>query len=152
INKRFGAYSKTFKIPGSPRNKELLGMLHSHSSQPRVFDPRNRTKAILLSDRLPVLRGHMSLKNVTVEGSETFFEIELTDNTVGFMPAIKGLRLTDLDLSDYGHIFNKNNIVASWQDPSVWPWEKGFFYPCYLKLTSPYDVRDFTPAWFTRAL
>lgn len=150
LNKRFGAWSKTFKIPGSGNNRILLGALHSNEAQPRIYDPRNKTKAVLLADKVPVLRGYMCLKNITQVGDDLFYEIELLDNSFGLFNAIRGLKLSDLDLSSYSHTLTKNNIIASWQNS--WDWRKGYSYPCYLKLTEPYDVADFTPAWYTRAL
>jgi hypothetical protein len=151
ITKRFGAWSKVFKLPRTPTNAALLGHLHSNEAQPSVFDPRNKTKAVLWSDDVPQVRGYLSLKSVSDQGELGWFEVELVDGGVDLVDAIKGKKLSDLDLSAYAHPLTRDNIVQTWQDG--WTWENGYYYPLYLNEDDRFRVKDdFKPAYFNRAI
>lgn len=151
ISKRFGGYSKTFKLPFTDNNKQLLGHLHTNEAVPKLFDPRNKTKAAFISDDVTVLSGYLSLKNVTRIDQDGYFEVEVYDGTFGLLDALRGKKLSDLDLTRFEHILNIGAITQTWG--STWDWNKGFFYPLYFNLSNAFYVnKDFTPAFYSRML
>lgn len=151
IGKRFGAFSKTFRLPGSANNKKLLGHLHTNEAEPRLFDPRNKTKAILLCDNVEAIKGYLSLKNIITTDQETYFEVEIYDNMFGLVDAIKGKKLNELDLSKWSHRLTLDSIRETWTGGTTW--NDGYFYPLYPVFGVDYTVNEhFRPAYFHRAI
>ena len=151
INKRFGAYTKSFKLPGTPNNKRLLSHLQDPNSRPieGEFDPRYRTKAALWVDDVSRIYGYLRLKEVVNRGEETWFEVEFYNGQFGLLDEIRGKRLSELNWDPISHLLTANNIVATWA--SGWTWQNGYHYPIYLNFEDRFRVRDdFRPAFFNR--
>ena len=150
LSKRFGAYSKTFKLPATSNNKEIFGHLHTEGFIPMIFDPRNKTKAQIISDDVVVYDGLLTLKNVNRVDEQYEYEIDFFDGSFAFIDAIKGKKLSDLNFSEFLHKLTKDEIVATWNETRSW--RKGFYYPLLLNLSEKYVVSDFSPAIFKRLI
>lgn len=154
IGKRFGAFSRSFTLPGTPGNKRALSFLHAAESSltPRIYDPRNKTKATLICNDSQVMTGFLSLRDITVENGETRFSVELVGDDFGLINEIKGQKLSDLDLSALDHRLTLDSIRNSWSANS---WSNlGFTYPIFPQFgVDVYTVRDsFRPAYQQRRL
>ena len=150
LSKRFGAYSKTFKLPATSNNKEIFGHLHTEGFIPMIFDPRNKTKAQIISDDVVVYDGFLTLKNVNRVDEQYEYEIDFFDGSFSFIDAIKGKKLSDLNFSEFLHKLTKDEIIATWNETRSW--RKGFYYPLLLNLSEKYVVSDFSPAIFKRLI
>lgn len=151
ISKRFGAYTKSFRLPGTTNNKKLLSHLQWYTSTPMEgqFDPRYRTKAVLWVDDVPRIYGYLRLKEIVNRGEETWFEVEFYNGQFGLLDEVKGQKLSDLNWDSVSHLLNATNIVNTWS--SGWTWQNGYHYPIYLNLEDRFRVRDdFRPAFFNR--
>lgn len=152
IDKRFGVFSKTFTVPGG-KNTIALGHLQSTSVKPREdgFNPRKRTKADLLHNENKVLSGFLSLKAINVKMDKSTFDFDLTGSDSGLLQDIKGKRLSDLDLSAWGHRLTLDSIIGTWTTGRTW--SDAYYYPIYPVFGSDHRVNDhFRPAYYQRAV
>jgi hypothetical protein len=124
-DKRNTSYSKTIKIPGSKNNNILLGHIFEISKEALAdtnglnfspdFNPNLKADCTILVDSLEQFRGIVQLLQINVlEDNSIEYEISVYGNVKNIFTDIEGLKLTDLDFSEYNHAFTKANQRDSW--------------------------------------
>ena len=166
-------YSKTIVCPATHNNNLLFGHIFDvnggnpfDSSQPNVgynFNSKKKAKAIVLRDGMPIVRGYIQLRQVTIDKSRMEYSVIIIGRSFGLFSAIgeKAINELDddgnyiLDFSDLDHIYRRSDIVASWTNT------EGYVYPMIdygsnIEFNSygnrVYNVADFRPAVFAKTL
>jgi hypothetical protein len=162
------SFSKTIVLPGTAKNNKLLGFVGElGSNNPYVlggenigvnFNVAQTTKAELRANGLLLLKGVFRLTGIVKERDMIEYEGNLFGELGGFIAAIGAGKLEDLDFSEYNHVYNRTNIVNSWDTING----AGYYYPLidYGTFSTPekngvrakidYDYRTFRPALFVK--
>lgn len=155
------AYSKTIILPGTARNNKLLGNIFSVTqSNPYDATGRNiltnfnaskRANAIIFVDNLQVFKGTFRLMKIIDDNGNYEYEAQVVGELGGLVAALGALKLEDLDFSEYDHVFNESNVVASWDSIKG----KGYYYPLidYANMSTnklDWDIKTFRPALYAR--
>jgi hypothetical protein len=128
------SFTKTIVLQGTANNNRLLGNIFEFAnsnftidSQPNVgynFNASKSAKASIEIDGLAVMKGVMRLLEIIVDGNNIDYEVALFGELGGFVAKIGARKLTDLDFSQYNHVYNTSNITASWNNQG-----SGYYYP-----------------------
>lgn len=127
INKygsRDTSFSKTIVLPGTAKNNRLLGFVGELGSfNPYTagsaninsnFNAAQTTKAELRANGLLLLKGVFRLTGIVKDMDMIEYEGNLFGELGGFIAAIGGKKIEQLDFSNYNHVYNRDNIVNSW--------------------------------------
>lgn len=126
ISGRNSAYSKTIKLPDDAHNREMLGYITNLAVDSTV-DANKIIKAWIMVDTICVFEGVLQLKKFDKNFKNGEFDIEVVvyaDNDT-FFTLMGDKYLTDMDFSEYDHIWASQSIVNSWTQS----FENGYVYP-----------------------
>ena len=114
IGEVFGVSSQEFLLPGTDKNNEFFGNMFDIGAAPTVA--LNYTiYASVLVDGAEVFNGRLYINDVlTDDEGYVMYKAVVINETVDFKTRITDLSLSDLDLSQYDHIVNVNNVTSSW--------------------------------------
>jgi hypothetical protein len=120
-------WTKTFTLAGTKTNKEFFGHLYhinydiTASTQfAPDFNPNLRASVTVLVDAIPQVVGFMRLIQINVtDDGEIEFECSIHGMAAELFTEIRGLKMSDLDFSEYNHEFNTTNVVNSWSSSIV---------------------------------
>ena len=117
--KRNASYSKTVSIPGSKYNDKVFSDIFEISGD-STFNPNKKSKCIVLQDGLEIFNGVLQLTNI-VRTSVSYndydsitYEVNLIGRLADIFLELGDSFLTDLDLSEYNHAWNRTNVENSW--------------------------------------
>jgi hypothetical protein len=146
----------TIEIPGSPNNDKLFSYifdvnidLHADDSLQATqhFNPNKKAPVTIFIDSLQQLKGYCQLKDVTIEQRDKityhivcYGEIgdlfAKIDNQLDAEGKPLKAELTDLDFSEFDHLYTRGNVAASWDSTIVqngsnvsFELGKGYIYP-----------------------
>lgn len=177
----------TIEIPGSKTNDKLFSYIFevnidldiSDSGQETPhFDPNKKADAIIFIDNFQQLKGYCQLTDITVEHRDKITYKIVCYGEIGDLfakidnqvdeedKALKG-ELTDLDFSEFDHVYHRGNIANSWDTEIIengvgtaFSLGKGYVYPMidygYQKnyvggtKTDQWGVEQFRPAIYTK--
>lgn len=104
-------YTKTFTVPASDNNNAIFRHYYNADID-NTFDARTKKDARIEIDGYPFRTGKMRLEKVIVsKGRASSYTINFWGNLVNFKTLIKDDLLSDLDLSQYNHVYNYPNVV-----------------------------------------
>jgi hypothetical protein len=107
------AYSKTISLPGTDLNNKIFNYWYENNIE-TDFNPNLRKNAEIRVDSLPILTGYVRLNEIDITGGNITYDVVFYgDNTSIFLSMNENL-LSELDLSEYDHIYSKDNISATW--------------------------------------
>lgn len=116
ITARTSNYSNTFKLPLTANNKNVFGSPDVVMSNSTL--PYQKYKCEIYVDGVIVVRGFAQLTGVA-----DAISVRVYSGNYDFYSLIKDKLLSDLDLSDYNHVWNLANVAASRTNTS------GYIYP-----------------------
>lgn len=117
--KRNTSFSKTITLPGTDNNNQILGHLYE-IEQDGTFNPNKFTSAVVLQDGVEVFSGVMQVVGISriLNGFGNYDSIEYQVNLLGRLTDIflelGDSKLTDLDFTEWDHIYNRDNEADSW--------------------------------------
>lgn len=117
--KRNTSYSKSITLPGTDNNNRVLGQLYE-ISQDGTFNPNKFTGAVVLQDGLEVFSGVMQVTavNRVLNGYNNYdkitYNITLLGRLTDIFLELGDSKLTDLDFSEWDHVYNRDNQEDSW--------------------------------------
>lgn len=125
--------TKTLVVMGDKQSNRVLGHLFDVNIEFGLFNRKARTPVIMLEDGVPVLTGFMRLLavNKSSESNNTWdqvvsYEVSVKDETGSFYDAMGDDELTDLNFSDFNHVFSAAEILDKvnnvWQDGYKYTW------------------------------
>ena len=163
INKygsRDTSFSKTIVLPGTAKNNRLLGFVGELGSfNPYTagsaninsnFNAAQTTKAELRANGLLLLKGVFRITGIVRDRDMIEYEGNLFGELGGFIAAIGGKKIEQLDFGAYNHTYNRTNIVNSWDTING----TGYYYPLidygYNGTKDNYDLKNFRPALYVK--
>ncbi len=103
-------YTKTFTIPASENNNQLLKHYYQADID-NTFDSRTKKKAEIKFDGLTFRTGKLRLDKVNVRNHKPqSYTIIFWGDLVAFKDLVKNDELSSLDLSAFNHTFNSFNV------------------------------------------
>jgi len=154
ISSRNGMWSKTLKIPGTNNNNSIFQSVFNVNLQSQVFNPQVKVDAIISVDGLSTLEAVFQLRKVNKkytndEDFQVWYDCYLKSETSSFYNDISGKYLTDLDLSEFDHIWDISTVEDSMESGS---WDSGYQY--WLGTIddsyADYQTRDLVPAIYAK--
>jgi hypothetical protein len=117
ISSRGGIYSKTIKLYGTAHNNAILGPLFDVNTVFLSVNPQRIEHCILSIDGEVILSGTFQIRRIykvySSENEIVVYDVYLKSNNSDFYSTIDGKLLTDLNLTKYNHIHNKDTIMDS---------------------------------------
>ena len=112
--KRKTNFSKTIRIPGTKNNNKIFNHIYEISSSSK-FNPNLRTSVIIIQDGVQVVIGNMQLKRIIVVNNDYVeYDVFISGDFTSIFADMGNSKLSDLDLSEWAHKWDKANIVNSW--------------------------------------
>ena len=143
-------FSKSIKIPESPGVNKVFEHLFELNVSLQTFNPNKKTDYLLIGNGIPLLKGYCQLIDVTDDDGLVYYIIEAQGAIGDLYKSIANAELTDLDFSEYNHIWNSLNIQSSWNSTIG----EGYKYPMInygaKANQQEWSVEDFKPALFLK--
>jgi hypothetical protein len=126
-DQRKSDFTKTITIPGTANNNQLFSSIFNldratinstrYNYQPD-FNPNLKVEAILFRNSIPQIQGYMQLTGIRINDGAIEYDCVIIGKFANMFQDLGDLKLTDLDLSEFNHTWNRTNIVNSW-DTSI---------------------------------
>jgi hypothetical protein len=161
-DKRASDQTLTVDLVGNKENDQLFRGLFDVNvfvgTNSPTFDPSKRASAIIYADTIEQLRGFVQLTDVVVNyQNQVIYKIVFYGQNSDLFKKLSDKRLNELDLSEFDHVWNYDNISNSWAtsviqngSPVSFELGKGYFYPMvYTNANSQgnnnWSIEDFKP-------
>lgn len=115
ITKRNTSYSKTITLPGTPINNQFFKFVFDVNVNNITFNPSKRVPIFVTVTDNQVFSGDLQLLNIKLFNKEVQYEVVLTGKLRDIITEMSDFSLKDLDLSEYNHTRNADNIKDSWE-------------------------------------
>jgi len=164
VDSKATSITKTIVLPGTANNNALLGNIFefnnsnfttdSTSNVGYNFNAARSARCRIDVDGLTVIKGSFRLMEIIIDGQRIEYEAVVVGELGGFVAALGNAKLSDLDFSDYDHVFNESNITASWDNYNA---GAGYYYPLidygnYSTAKKNWKVGTFRPALFVKEI
>lgn len=134
ISKVSWSYSKTIDLPNSRRNRAVFQNIADLTAE-NQFKPNKKARCIVVVDTTTVFEGNLKLEKVSLDPKGyTVLKVVLLADVANLFSRMGEKTLTDLDLSDLSHVWNKTNVMATWSPTSH---SLGYYY----------DLKDLGKGW-----
>jgi hypothetical protein len=114
ISKRNTSYSKTVTLPGTQKNNLFFKSVFDVNINNISFNPTKRVAIIVTVTDAEIFRGDLQLINIKLNNEDISYEIVLTGKLRDILTELSDYSIKELDLSEYNHIRNVENIIDSW--------------------------------------
>lgn len=116
------SYSKDFNLPATKRNNRIFTQIFEITNSLEIdgasvqgtFNPYVQTKCVLKQDGYILFEGFLRLIDIVNKESETSYNVNLYSESIALKDILENKVLSDLDLDELEHDYNKTNIKASW--------------------------------------
>lgn len=129
-NARKSHFTKSIILPSSRVNNQVFSgyfdasmFISSNLQFDPFYNPTKKVKATYYEDSLPVITGYAQLVNINKTKELIEYELIIYGENADFFKSIEGLKMSDLDMSDYDHVYTRAVIESSWTNAS------GYVYP-----------------------
>jgi len=117
------SYSKDFNLPATKRNNRIFTQIFEITNSTQIdgvlaqntFNPYVQTKCILKQDGYILFEGFLRLIDIVNKEGEISYNVNLYSETIALKDVLENKKLSDLDLDELEHDYNKTNIKASWE-------------------------------------
>lgn len=164
--KRNGSYTKTIKLKGTKTNNIFFEHTYDVNIATVSWNANLKTPAVVLQGGSVVFEGYLRLLQVNVtlvNGKNNIeYEVSLFGDNNSLFASIGDLKLQDLDLSEFDHVYSRENIVKSWYTfikqngvDVAFSLGNGYVYPLidygYNNfLTNSFPVETWRPAFYEK--
>jgi hypothetical protein len=121
-----GSHTYNFRLPSTPTNDSyfstyfMTGSYCANDGTNGNFNPYFKADAYLIQDTIEVFSGYLQLVNVFLrDGNNYEYEVILYSADVSLMDSLKGVKMSDLDFTDYDHAPTTDNIYDSYASNSI---------------------------------
>ena len=131
ITSTSGDFSKTFKVPATKNNNNLLKHLYIPNSISTNNVTENKPCEILVNDLYSIV-GFLKITGVGGNGDNpTFYNCVFYGNNLGWAVGLDNLLMKDIDWNGYGTnlVYKKPEIMATWQDLDCTSSDSPLVYP-----------------------
>ena len=129
------SYSKTISITGTATNNKIFGFIFdlgnandTDDNLPNVnynFNASKQANCKIFIDKIQIFKGTLRILEIVIDDKTIEYQCSVFGELGGFITTLGNNRLTDLDFSEYDHVYNATNIKASWDTIAG----SGYFYP-----------------------
>lgn len=155
-------YTKELSIPATKNNNIIFDFILDNGWSPTKFNPNLRLPATLYHNTDIMIDGYLQLISVTKNfDSIDEYNIIIYGELSTLFTRIQNVNLSDLDLSEYNHIWNRDNIENSW-DKYIWKNGKkqtfqlgeGYVYPFEWRgrTDNHMNTEDFLPSFYVKTI
>lgn len=134
ISERTSDYTKTLTLPGSNNNNDIFSNIFNVArgvvNETEInftpdFNPALKANCTLYKRGIPQIVGYLQLTDIKiVDGYDVTYECVIIGRFANLFTEMGDKKLSELDLSEFNHTWNKANIAASWvSDTGV-----GYYY------------------------
>lgn len=139
------SYSKTISITGTSTNNKIFGFIFdlgnandTDDNLPNVnynFNASKQANCKIFIDKIQIFKGTLRILEIVIDDKTIEYQCSVIGDLGGFMTTLGNKRLTDLDFSEYNHVYNVSNIKASWEASGARgtnnsnAYGSGYFYP-----------------------
>ena len=110
ITKNLTDFTRSFTVPASDNNN-ILFKHYYNANIDNTFDARTKVAGRIELDGMPFRYGKYRLEKVSVkQGKPYAYTIQFWGNTINLKDKVKNDELSILDLSDYDHQYNSENV------------------------------------------
>ena len=162
-------YSKTISITGTATNNKIFGFIFDlgnandfDNNLPNVnynFNASKQANCKIFIDKIQIFKGTLRILEIVIDDKTIEYQCSVFGELGGFITALGNKRLTDLDFSEYDHVYNVANIKASWEESGLRGennsnfYGSGYFYPLidYGNVSTDkinFQVKAYRPALF----
>jgi len=121
------SYSKDFNLPATKRNNRIFTQIFEITNSLEIdgsavqgtFNPYVQTKCVLKQDGYILFEGFLRLIDIVNKESETSYNVNLYSESIALKDILENKVLSDLDLDELEHDYNKTNIKASWDSTGL---------------------------------
>ena len=108
-------FSKDFSVPATDNNNNIFKHYYDANID-NTFDARTKVNGSIELDGLPFKKGKFSLRKVIVKsGRPSSYSIYFTGNATDINSKVKNDYLSVLDLTEYAHSYNSDNVKLGLQ-------------------------------------
>ena len=113
--KRKSSFAKSFTVPSTPRNDKLFGHIFSISGD-STWNPNKKVDVYILQDGLEIFNGVLQLTEIKIlDNYKIEYEVDCAGKLANIFYEWGSLKLKDLPLNQYTHLFDKSTQKASWE-------------------------------------
>lgn len=111
ITTRKSESTQAFSLPFTITNNKFFSHFYNVNSD-GTFNVNQKASARIIVDGSEILDGYLQLLSVNTK-SETY-EVVVLGEVANIVKELAEDKLSDLDLSEWNHVFNHTNVFASW--------------------------------------
>ena len=153
ISARKGGFSKTIILVGNQNNIDLLGSLYDVNVEQMTFNTNKLTKCAIIQNGI-VIAENMLLQITGIEKNSTSttvvdsftFTANVKDSVADFFTIIANSMISDIDLSQYNHVLNATNVLATFGNTSA----NGYKYFPFYTPTNIIPIREMIPSVYVK--
>lgn len=161
-DKRNTAFTKTISLLGTSAINTLFENIFEVNSVTNSYNPNKKVPSAYYVNDVRQLRGDIHLLKIKKSPDNSItYELSMTGDEGSLLLDIGDKYLTDLDLSELDHVYNKANIKNSWDTSytlngiaTPFSFGDGYTYPFinygYTASNRVFDVEYLKPAIFAR--
>lgn len=153
ISKRKGNFSKTLTLADSDNNHQLLSHHYDVNIVDGTFDINKLTECSVIQDDVVIMDdAYLQLVEVdkTQQSSEheqkAEYKVTIKSASSNFFTAINNKLLTDLNFTEFDHVFNSANVVASFGNDVT----DGYKYVIPYHTSNQYNLNMCHPAVYAQ--
>ncbi len=113
LTTRSGTFSKTFKIPATKANNQLLTHLYS-ANQRNVKNMKDKKDALVYVDGVIVERGYIKIQNADIGNKPENYTFKFFGNNLDWIRQIGELKLNGINFNNNTQTFSRTQIQNSW--------------------------------------
>jgi hypothetical protein len=151
LSTRKGTFSKTITLVGDDNNNQLLGNLYDVNIQTGTFDINKLTRCTVIQDGIPIVEDAYlqliavnKLQSTTLHEQHVEYNVIVKDSQSDFFTKLGSAELTDLDFSDFDHLFTADEVINTFSNTDKYK----YILP-YAPLNT-YPLKEFKPAIFAK--
>ena len=161
IERRNTSFSKTLTLPSTSKNQQLFGNIFDISVSNDIFEgsnigqnfnPARQAKTQIFLDNVKIYDGVMRMMKINNLEGNIVYEVNMFGRLRDILHELGDKTLADLDFDDYDHIWNQENIEASWARTEWVEGAQNYVYPLvdYGRSVNMvnFPIENFKPAVF----
>jgi hypothetical protein len=148
-DKRKTSHTKEIIIPATSNNDRIFSGLFELGFSVSSFNPNFKLNAVLYRGDEAIISGYLQvLEVVNGENGIGSYKVMIYGEVFTFFKDIENYNLSDLDLSQFNHLYERDEIKKSWTNSKG----EGYVYPMEWrgKSDEDYEVEDFYPAIYVK--
>jgi hypothetical protein len=161
IERRNTSFSKTLTLPSTAKNQQLFGNIFDISVSNDIFEgsnigqnfnPARQAKTQIFLDNVKIYDGVMRMMKINNLEGNIVYEVNMFGRLRDILHELGDKTLADLDFDDYDHVWNQENIEASWERTEWVEGAQNYVYPLVDYGRSDdmitFPIENFKPAVF----